>query len=156
MEQDWQELGMNSGLNLPVDYKQFVTAYGPGRVNGQLYLFHPRAAVAGEGLHLESLWEQASSAYFELSQNAPEMYPFRVYPEPGGCVPIARSISGNHVFLAPPGTGGSDWSVVVDMGEWIQLPMSFTEFLWAALNGDLDVPVIEGEPMFEPIGTMQS
>ncbi|MFD4612949.1 SMI1/KNR4 family protein [Streptomyces sp. CB01373] len=154
--QDWQALEAHSGLNLPGDYKRFVTAYGPGCVNGQLYLFHPRAVIGGEGLRLESLWEQASYAYSELARNAPEMYPFPVYPAPDGCVPIARSSSGNHVFLAPPGVGAEDWSVVLDMGEWIQLEMSFTDFLWVALSGELDFPVIEGEAMFEPVGTLQS
>ena len=87
------------------------------------------------------------------------MYPYPVYPTPGGCIPIARSTSGNHVFLAPPiatEPDERDWSVVVDMGQWVHLPMSFTDFLWAALRGELDVPVIEGDPSFESIGVVEA
>ncbi|MFF3329347.1 SMI1/KNR4 family protein [Streptomyces sp. NPDC002888] len=152
---DWQALEAQSGLILPDDYKEFVSAYGPGCVNDQLYVFHPRAAGGSEGLRLEILWEQASSAYSELSREAEEMYPYPIHPEPNGCVPIARSTSGNHVFLSPGRTGGADWFVVLDMGQWIPLQMSFTEFLWAALHEELDVPVIEGEPMFDPVGFVE-
>lgn len=68
---------------------------------------------------------------------------------------MARSVSGNHVFLAPPGAVERDWSVLLDMGQWISLRMSFTDFLWAALSGELDVPVVEGEPMYEPVGAVE-
>ncbi|QOV36171.1 SMI1/KNR4 family protein [Streptomyces ferrugineus] len=155
VERDWRALEMRSGVILPEDYKQFVTAYGPGCVNDQLYVFHPRAAGGDEGLRLESLWDQASYAYSDLARNAPEMYPYPVHPAPGGCVPIARSTSGNHVLLAPPEIDGGGWSVVLDMGQWIQLRMSFTDFLWKALQGELDIPVIEGEPTFEPVGVVE-
>lgn len=51
---------MCSGVTLPDDYKAFVTACGPGCLNDQLYLFHPRVAGGDDGLRLESLWEQSS------------------------------------------------------------------------------------------------
>ncbi|MGW4750725.1 SMI1/KNR4 family protein, partial [Streptomyces sp. NPDC004290] len=155
MGRDWQELEVRTGVSLPDEYKRFVSAYGPGCVNDQLYLFHPRAVEGGEGLRLESLWEQASFAYAELSRSVPEMYPHPVHPAVGGCVPVARSVSGNHVFLAPPQIVGGGWSVVLEMGDWLSLPMSFTEFLWAALRGELGIPVIEGEASFEPVGAVE-
>ncbi|MEU8848148.1 SMI1/KNR4 family protein [Streptomyces sp. NPDC048564] len=154
-ERDWGALEARSGVTLPDDYKAFVTAYGPGCLNDQLYLFHPRAMGGDDGLRLESLWEQSSYAYSELSQNAPEMYPYAVHPAPGGCIPVARSTSGNCVFVAPPRGDGGSWSVVLDMGQWMHLPMSFTDFLWAALRGELEVPLIEGEPTFQPVGSVE-
>lgn len=155
VERDWRLLEARSRTALPNDYKKFVTAYGPGCVNDQLYVFHPRAAGGDERLHLEALWEQASYAYSELSRNAPEMYPYPVRPEHGGCIPVARSVSGNHVFLAPPGVAGREWSVLLDMGQWVSLSMSCTDFLWLALRGELEVPVIEGEPSFQSVGTVE-
>ncbi|WP_367323414.1 SMI1/KNR4 family protein [Streptomyces sp. HUAS ZL42] len=152
---DWQALEARSGVTFPADYKQFVTAYGPGCVNDQLYVFHPKAAGGSEGLRLESLWEQASYAHSELSRNAPDYYPYPIYPTPGGCIPVARSTSGNQVLLAPPKSGESDWSVVLDMGQWIPVAMSFTDFLWSALCEELHVPVLDGEPSFQPVGTVE-
>ncbi|WP_405764661.1 SMI1/KNR4 family protein [Streptomyces sp. NBC_00080] len=156
MEYDWQLVEQRSGLALPDDYKQFVTAYGPGCINDQLYVFHPRAAGDGRGLRLEVLWGQAEAAYSELRDSAPDKYPYSVYPAPGGLVPVARSISGNYVFLRPPRGGVMYWSVVIDMGQWIQFDMSFTEFLWAAIRGELEAPIVEGDPTYESVGVMES
>ncbi|MFJ9121897.1 SMI1/KNR4 family protein [Streptomyces sp. NPDC102394] len=156
VERDWRTLEDRAGIEFPDDYKGFVSAYGSGCVNDQLYLFHPRGVAGDDGLRLESLWTQAGYAYTELSRNAPDMYPYAVYPTAAdGCLPIARSSSGNHIFLSPPDAEGKDWSVVIDMGEWVELPLSFTDFLWAALHGDLEIPVIEDEPSFEPVGALE-
>lgn len=154
VRRDWCELETRSGLALPGDYKRFVTAYGPGCINDQLYLFHPRANEI-DGLHLESLWSQASYAYLELSRNSPEAYPYAVHPAAGGCVAVARSTSGNYVFLVPSGSDLKDWSILIDLGQWVELKMTFTDFLWAALHGELEVPIIEGEPMFERVGEVE-
>ncbi|MET7489908.1 SMI1/KNR4 family protein [Streptomyces sp. NPDC005538] len=151
VERDWRALEDRAGIEFPDDYKGFVSAYGSGCLNDQLYLFHPRGVAGDDGLRLESLWEQAGYAYAELSRNAPDMYPYAA----DGCLPIARSSSGNHVFLSPPKAGGKDWSVVIDMGEWGELPLSFTDFLWTALRGDLEIPIIEDEPSFEPVGALE-
>lgn len=94
---DWSELEEGCDVTLPDDYKEFVSAYGSGCINEQLYLFHPRAVRGGGGLRLDMLWQQAAFAYGELSLGHPEMYPYPMHPAPGGCIPIARSISGNHV-----------------------------------------------------------
>ncbi|WP_405931274.1 SMI1/KNR4 family protein [Streptomyces sp. NBC_00827] len=152
VECDWGVLEERTRVTLPYDYKEFVTAYGPGSVNGQLYLFHPRAVDGDQGLRLEYLWDQAGYAYRELTLSNPDLYPYPVYPAKGGCVPIARSVSGNHVLLMPPGEGSEEWRVVFDMGQWVVLEMNFTDFLWAAPREELFVPVIDGEPCFERIG----
>ncbi|MCX4857705.1 SMI1/KNR4 family protein [Streptomyces canus] len=156
VERDWRALEFRSGIEFPHDYKGFVSAYGSGCLNDQLYLSHPRGVAGDDGLRLESLWEQAGYAYAELFRTSPHMYPYAVYPTAAdGCLPIARSSSGNHVFLSPPNSEGKDWSIVIEMGEWVDLPLSFTDFLWKALQGDLEVPIIEDEPSFEPVGALE-
>ncbi|MEU5825952.1 SMI1/KNR4 family protein [Streptomyces sp. NPDC047803] len=156
VQSDWEGLESRHGVSLPTDYKEFVSAFGPGCLNGQLYVFHPRASGGDDGLRLESLWRQAAQTYGTLYQSDPEMYPYSMYPADGGCIAVARSISGNYVFLLPDKSRAHHWSVVVEMGEWAVLEMSFTDFLWAALNEELYVPVLEGEPSFEPIGGLEA
>ncbi|MFE2044561.1 hypothetical protein ACFXAZ_27285 [Streptomyces sp. NPDC059477] len=152
---DWGPVESRTGRSLPADYKEFVSAYGPGSLNGQLYLFHPRAADGENGLRLEFLWQEAGYVYEQMSLIDPESVPSPVYPSHGGLVPVARSISGNHVFLAPPAHADENWSVALEMGAWVFLPMMFTEFLWAALHGRLEAPILEGEPTFEAEGDME-
>ncbi|MFJ4682341.1 SMI1/KNR4 family protein [Streptomyces sp. NPDC091377] len=153
---DWGPVESRAGLSLPADYKEFVSAYGPGSLNDQLYLFHPRAVDDENGLRLEFLWRQAAYEYEQLSLVDPELAPQPVHPTRGGLVPVARSISGNHVFLAPPDHPGGEWSVVLDLGTWVFLPMTFTDFLWAALHGELEAPILEGAPFFKTEGAMES
>ncbi|OKK13739.1 hypothetical protein AMK33_02625 [Streptomyces sp. CB02400] len=59
------------------------------------------------------------------------------------------------MFLMPPSDGVPEWRVVVEMGQWFVLDMQFTEFLRQALNGELFLPVIEGAPSFESLGSVE-
>ncbi|WP_435296742.1 SMI1/KNR4 family protein [Streptomyces sp. YPW6] len=149
---DWEAVERKSNITLPTDYKEFVSAYGPGCISDQVYLFHPRAARGDHGLGLESLWDRASSSYGELARSDPHAYRHPVHPDPGGYFAVARSISGNHIFLVPPDGNRRQWQVAVEMGAWFVFDMTFTDFLRAALRDELDVPVIQGEPSFERIG----
>ncbi|GBP98878.1 hypothetical protein SSP531S_02710 [Streptomyces spongiicola] len=84
VDRDWVRLESVFGYTLPGDYKQFVSAYGPGCVNDQLSLFHPRAARGDGGLNLEDLWGRVAQAHDVLRRNHPDMYPYEVYPSKGG------------------------------------------------------------------------
>ncbi|MEU9335698.1 hypothetical protein AB0D49_21350 [Streptomyces sp. NPDC048290] len=152
---DWAPIEARTGLSMPVDYKEFVSAYGPGSLNSQLYLFHPRAADNENGLRLEFLWQEAAYVFEQMSLIDPESVPCSVYPSRGGLIPVARSISGNHVFLVPPACAEGNWSVALEMGAWVFLPMTFTDFIWNALHGQLEAPILEGEPTFESEGDME-
>ncbi|MFH9690065.1 SMI1/KNR4 family protein [Streptomyces sp. NPDC017413] len=149
---DWEAVERTHRITLPDDYKEFISAYGPGCLNDQVYLFHPRAARGDHGLHLESLWDQASYSYGELTRSDPHSHRHPIHPEGGGYFAIARSISGNHVFLVPPDENRRQWQVAVEMGAWFIFEMTFANFLRAALREELDVPVIQGVPSFEQIG----
>ncbi|MGC5542939.1 SMI1/KNR4 family protein [Streptomyces griseus] len=148
---DWEGVERMCNITLPADYKEFVSTYGPGCINDQVYLFHPRAARGDHGLRLESLWGQASYSYGELAQSDPHSHRHPIHPEEGGYFAVARSISGNHIFLVPPDENRRQWQVAVEMGAWFIFEMTFADFLWAALREELDVPVIQGEPSFEQI-----
>ncbi|MEV5580500.1 SMI1/KNR4 family protein [Streptomyces parvus] len=149
---DWEAIERTNHITLPVDYKEFVSAYGPGCINDQICLFHPRAERGDHGLHLESLWEQASLSHAELTRSDPHSRRHPIYPEEGGYFAVARSISGNHIFLVPPGENRKQWQVAVEMGAWFIFEMTFADFLWAALREELHIPVIQGDPSFEQIG----
>ncbi|MFG2946451.1 hypothetical protein [Streptomyces adustus] len=95
------------------------------------------------------------SAYAQLSRNAPDLYPYAVYPAADVCLPIARPSSGSCVLLSLPKAGGQDWSIVIDMDEWVELSLSFPDFLWTTLQGDLEIPILVDEPSFEPVGALK-
>ncbi|MFD9031884.1 SMI1/KNR4 family protein [Streptomyces sp. NPDC059567] len=150
---DWSDLEARIEVELPEDYKEFISAYGAGCLNDQMLLFHPKGDPV-DGLRLEVLMKSAHSAYSMLRERSPELYPYPIHPDDGGCIAIGRSYGGNHLFLSPPGPESGQWGIVVEMGEWAVFDLSFTDFLWQALNGEIFLPVIYGEPSFEPISAM--
>lgn len=142
------------GLSLPEDYKNFISAYGPCSLNDNLLLFHPRGETGGRGLNLGKFLEDVSDTYECLNEEDPDEYPYPVHPAEGGFFPIGRTSSGNHLFLRPPARGEQPWGVVVHMGDWAFLDMSFTEFLYLGLSGELFIPLFEGEPTYEVVGSV--
>lgn len=40
-------------------------------------------------------------------------------------------------------------------GQWFALDTHFMDLLWQALHGELFLPVIQGDPSFEPVGSME-
>lgn len=154
ISRDWLEFESGIGVTLPVDYKEFISAYGSGCLNDQLLLFHPKGDPV-EGLSLEVLMQSAHAAFSVLRERSPEFYPYPIHPDHGGCIPVGRSYGGNHLFLSPPGSDFDRWRVVAEMGEWAVFDLSFTDFLWHALRGEIYLPVIDGEPSFERLGDVR-
>ncbi|MFE4828720.1 hypothetical protein [Streptomyces sp. NPDC056672] len=154
VEGDWGATERDTGIEFPEDYKGFISAYGPGCINEQLYLYHPEGEAGGAGLRLVELWDQTALAHDALSQDNSEEFPYPLHPAVGGFVAVGRSISGNILYLVPPHAERGSWGVAVDMGEWAVFDLSFTDFLWKALQEELFLPVVEGESSFEPTGRL--
>ncbi|MFI1967677.1 SMI1/KNR4 family protein [Streptomyces cinnamoneus] len=154
VDQDWEEFERSVGMSLPEDYKEFISAYGPCCLNDNLLLFHPRGETGDQGLNLGEFLEDVADVYECLKEEDPDEYPYLIYPERGGFFPVGRTSSGNHLFLRPPQPDVESWGIVIHIGEWEFLDMSFTEFLSLGLSGELFVPLFDGEPTFEVVGSV--
>ncbi|MGK5531390.1 hypothetical protein [Streptomyces sp. URMC 129] len=155
IETDWESFESFVSSRLPRDYKEFVSAYGPCCVGDTLLIFHPAAPRDDSSLNLFEEVEKVAGQY-EFLRNVPSYkIPYAIYPEPGGCIPVARTTGGNQVFLRPPSGELLEWSVVVDMGEWVHFPSGFTYVLYRAVTGDLHVPFMaDAGQSFEPVGRL--
>ncbi|GAB2881320.1 SMI1/KNR4 family protein [Streptomyces mayteni] len=157
LQEDWGEYEETVGCVLPSDYKQFMSAYGPGCIGDTLLLFHPKVNRGDSDINLFDELEGVVDTYADLRRQANFVQPFPVYPEEGGCLPVGRTSGGNQLFLRPPISENNDWSVVLDLGEWVHYPWSFTYFIHQALSGNLDVPFMdEQELSFESVGVLLS
>ncbi|MEU0937027.1 SMI1/KNR4 family protein [Embleya sp. NPDC005971] len=150
---DWRDFENEFGVDLPLDYKKFISAYGPCVISDTLTLFHPRAPEADDSLSLRRKIRTTSSMY---ERTEPSLVPYRIFPAAGGIFPIGHTPFGNQVFLrsrAHMKIGG--WSVLVDWDStWIDYQMGFEEFLSGALTGDVyffHESVLE-EPSYELVG----
>ncbi|WP_340558850.1 SMI1/KNR4 family protein [Streptomyces sp. GSL17-111] len=153
LHSDWSEFEDFVGRALPVDYKEFVSSYGPCCLSGTLLIFHPKASQGDTSLNLFEEVQLAGGQYEKLKRTPYYEVPYPIHPDPHGCIPVARTSGGNQIFLLPPKGAEDEWNVVMDMGEWVNFPSGFTYFLHEALSGNLHVPFLqEEEPSFEPVG----
>ncbi|MCC7423419.1 MAG: SMI1/KNR4 family protein [Planctomycetaceae bacterium] len=51
---DWNSLEQELGTSLPDDYKRFCDVYGPGSINGHIWINHP--SVLRPGVTLREAW----------------------------------------------------------------------------------------------------
>ncbi|MET7297784.1 SMI1/KNR4 family protein [Embleya sp. NPDC005575] len=156
VDYDWRDFESEFAVDLPLDYKRFISAYGPCVISDTLTLFHPRAPEADDSLSLR--WKIRTNS-FMYEETEPSLVPYRIFPAVGGVFPIGHTPFGNQVFLRPRAHRViGDWSVLVDWGgTWLDYQMSFGEFLHGALNGDVHFfheSVLE-EPSYELVGRVQ-
>ncbi|GCE01827.1 SMI1/KNR4 family protein [Embleya hyalina] len=111
------------GLALPADYKAFLDLYGPGAVDGYVWLDRP---IDGSHEEAERLWHQGG---WEAS--FPDSSPWPFHPTKGGLLEWGHDEQGNSYFFLALESDPDDWRVVVggEAGEWFETAGTFTDFL---------------------------
>ncbi|MEU5655749.1 SMI1/KNR4 family protein [Streptomyces sp. NPDC047737] len=104
---DWAEAERVLGTRLPEDYKQLVAAYGRGDFWGALCLRTPFGESNPVPLTADLLDD-----YGPLREDAPEDYPYPLFPEPGGLLAWAVTESAAHVCWLTEGPPDA-WPVVI-------------------------------------------
>lgn len=119
----WQASEAYLGLALPTDYKAFLDLFGPGAVDGYVWLDRP---MDGSHEEAERLWHQGWQG-----MNDPELYPWPFHPEEGGLINWGHDEQGNTYYFLAVEPDPDDWRVIVrsEIGEWFETAGTFTEFL---------------------------
>ncbi|MGA5821497.1 hypothetical protein ACPC54_26935 [Kitasatospora sp. NPDC094028] len=131
----WGPVELRYAISLPEEYKEFVSAYGPGVIGSFLGLLHP----GNEMDSLEALHAAMCPLYREIS---PVKIPYRILPDRGGAFLWGLTTEGDACFLIPDASKG--WRVGIWFRQWAQWWESEQDFsTWMAdiLSGGL---VIEG------------
>jgi SUKH superfamily protein len=134
---DWAAVEAELGTSLPSDYKQFIEAYGTGKINDFIMVFNPFAS--NRYVNLIEAGTVVGDAYRTSRANAPEYYDQRVYPEPGGLLAVARTDNGNDIYWRTVGQPDA-WTVVAYQGRgpnYYDYRGSLTEFLSGLLTRTL-------------------
>lgn len=130
-----------------MDYKEFVSAYGPCEIFGDLWVWHPRADV----LNLPAAMDRVLSEAEFMRSQFPESYPYALHPDPNGLIPVAETEAGAIVYLAPPGPDRENWATVVGWrSSWSYHDYGFCEFLLKALTNDLEEPFFHESILEDP------
>ncbi|MDY0815648.1 hypothetical protein [Kitasatospora purpeofusca] len=162
----WREVEDYLGLSLPVDFKEFVDAYGPGMVCGELVIFHP----LGPTPLLERM-KDINESFGGSWRSEPGMYPFSFFPNSGGLISWGYDYSGDEHFFWPCDESSSNWKIVTNVngsdpevfdGSFVDFVLNFARELryWnpdaeissTNMDGDLELDeFIDRPPYFEPI-----
>ena len=140
------------GFALPVDYMQFVEAYGSGTINKFIHVFNPFS----KNLHINLLQQltRILASFRMIKEEFPEEIPFPLLYEPGGLLPCAMTDNGDVLCWRTVGATGH-WSIVVvgrsSACEEYQMPLC--RFLGRVLSGSLNVSAFPAD--LSPIASFE-
>nr|WP_246460846.1 SMI1/KNR4 family protein [Nocardia transvalensis] len=144
---DWRTVERALGFPLPTDYKEFIDTYGSSRWEDYLHVMAPGCPNDRYDLFAWKDWQ--TEAMEDLW--AVEPRPAELQEAGTRIVPWATTDNGEMLYwLIRPGKRPEEWTVMINEGrgpQWEHIPHSCTQFLAAALAGDLR-PVLLSEKQF--------
>lgn len=144
----WDRFEQSFGTALPLDYKQFVTIYGTGAIDGFLWILNPFS----KNRYL-NLLEEGRVKLEALEAFIHETVPYPLYPKPNGLLPCGVSDNGDVIFWLCSGHP-SEWSLVLNEGRgprWRDYKLSLTDFLIQLISRTLIVDIFPNDfPSKEP------
>jgi hypothetical protein len=151
---NWGEIVDVIGFALPVDYMQFVEAYGSGSINRFIYVFNPFSS--SPHLNLIRQLTRVLASFRMLKEEFPDEIPFPLLYEPGGLMPWGITDNGDVFCWRTQGVSGHWSTVVVERSSGCkeyEIPMS--RFLSRSLTGSLTVSAFPRDfaaqpPVFTP------
>ncbi|GAA2440294.1 SMI1/KNR4 family protein [Streptomyces macrosporus] len=105
----WEEVFEALGTRLPTEYVALMNRYGGGAWMRWLRFDTPLGKGERSLLHRS---RETADIYRELRADFPEFHPLAVWPEPGGFLPFADTVDGDHLGWLTVGEP-DDWPLVV-------------------------------------------
>ncbi|MFG2815846.1 histone-like nucleoid-structuring protein Lsr2 [Streptomyces sp. NPDC048410] len=153
---DWSQVEDSLGTGLPQDYKDLITAYGPGQFCGFITLYQPHAPSEWADL-TGPMPARLRGQIEQVRQTARHPWPLPHPPENL----FAMGVTGNGDYLfwvTQPADTPDEWTVAVNealRAPWFAYDGSLTEFLVSVLSGTTTVPMfptdlLDHAPAFTP------
>ena len=135
---NWAAVEKKLGLQLPDDYKRYVTKFGSGLLGEFVCVLNPFSKM--EGVEFFSGADLLLSTIRELKRTEGEKYvPFDLHPESPGLLPWGGDENGNSLFWLTRGARNK-WPVVVCAGRDNRsqlFEMGMTAFLTRTFTGEV-------------------
>jgi hypothetical protein len=130
----WRDVEKKLGTNLPVDYREFVFAYGTGLFAKFYRVYNPFAA--SEYTALLPQVQTVCKMERDFKESNPERVPYPIYPDAVGLLPWGNDENGNYYFWLTEGEP-DEWTVAQNEARgkgYRAQPCSMTEFLTQVLQ----------------------
>lgn len=105
---EWRATESKFGA-LPNDYKNFVSRYGSGRIDGFLFIFNPSA----KNKFLNLIYQVDLQLEVLRDISVTESLPYGFFPDPGGLLPVGATENGDMLYWLTEGAPDS-WKIVVN------------------------------------------
>jgi hypothetical protein len=134
---EWEKIENNIRMELPSDYKLFVSSYGSGVIDNFLWILNP--FIKNENLNLLKKINIIINAYKESKKKFPKEFLHEVYPKKGGLFPWAITDNGDEIYWKMDGNPDK-WSIIIYATRsfnFIEFKMSMIEFLCNLLTNKI-------------------
>jgi SMI1-KNR4 cell-wall len=140
-EEAWRSVETRIGGCLPTDYKDFMTVYGTGCIDGFLWVFNPFST----NTHL-NLVDQSGRIFDSLRIRRDEFgqqLPFAVFPEETGVFPWGVTDNGDTLFWRYHNGVFEHPVVIIEARgpDWVEINLSTTEFIFKVLTQNIIVQI---------------
>ena len=147
----WESVEARLGIELPLDYKEFVASYGTGSVDNFLWVLNPFSQ--NENLNLDNQAKIRLHAQRQFSEESGLKNPHSLHPDANGLFPWGVTDNGDVLYWRGKGDP-STWEVAVcesRASQWREFKLSVGEFLAALVTGELVVDIFpDGFPSEAP------
>lgn len=134
---NWAAVEKKLGLQLPDDYKRYVTKFGSGVLGDFVHVYNPFSR--DEYTCLQKRVEKVCGMQRHFRETEDHPVPYDIYPESPGLLPWGQDDNGNYLFWLTRGARNK-WPVVVCSGrdDRSQLfEMGLTAFLARTFTGEV-------------------
>ncbi|ELS58532.1 Lsr2 family DNA-binding protein [Streptomyces viridochromogenes] len=143
-------------MQLPTDYKELATAYGPGRFADYLQVYHPH----GPTPYVDLTGPMPAIIRNQLQKDHNQgTHPVPYSPQ--RLFAMGSTDNGEYLFwITSPSNAPDRWRIAVNEARgprWFTFDGTLTQFLVSVLNGTTSVPqfpvdLLQQEPAFSPSG----
>ncbi len=152
--EDWAAVEKETGITLPIDYKEFINTYGTGSICSFLWVFNPFTKN-----RFLNFAKQVNVIHQDMEHVAQfsGVAPYPKFPPASELVSWATTDNGDNLFWR---TGGppDEWSIVVvdsDWAIWEYADGPISSFLVRLLTRELRLNAFtmqfpDGKPYFTP------
>ncbi|WP_340618729.1 SMI1/KNR4 family protein [Xenorhabdus entomophaga] len=97
--------------SFPKDYIDFITRYGTGRIADFITIFNPFSEDDDLNFFRQKEW--IIEDFQSLVDSDPDYYPFILYPDTNGLLPIGVTDNGDYIFWIVSSDNSDLWNVAV-------------------------------------------
>lgn len=113
--EEWPKIEQALGIELPQDYKDFVSTYGTGQISGIVWVYNPFSS--NRYLNLANQASQRPITTLGILASTGEElkveYPYPLYPEPDGLLRWGTTDNGDELYWQTTGDP-NQWPVVTN------------------------------------------